>query len=290
MSLLASVLDPLVTIGSYFATLTLAALGLGIIFGMMGVINLAHGEFIMIGFYSSAMAVHAGIPLPVAVLVGGATAGVFGYILERVLIRHLYNRPIDSMVVTWGVSISLVQATLIIFGPTLQGISPPLGPVSFAGFSTSGYRFVTIGSAIALLIATYFLFTRTEYGLHARATMQNDEMANAIGINTPKIYTKTFVLGCVMAGLAGGIFLPQIGRLVPTLGASYLIEAFVTVIVGGGTSILVGLPAAAGLLGIINGGVASWGGAMAGRIALLVVTILLIRILPEGLSQYYKSK
>jgi branched-chain amino acid transport system permease protein len=183
-----------------------------------------------------------------------------------------------------------MQATLIVFGPTFPGISPPLGPVSYGEFSASGYRFVIIVGAITLLVTTYLLFTRTEYGLHARATMQNDEMANANGAATTKIYTKTFVLGCVMAGLAGGIFLPQIGRLVPTLGTSYIIEAFVTVIVGGGANVLTGVPAAATLLGVINGSVASWGGAMAGRVALLVVTILIVRILPQGLSQYNESK
>ncbi len=284
MTAITTTLDLLTIIASGFGTLVLVALGLAIIFGMMGIINLAHGEFIMIGAYATALSYHQGVPLILAILVGGLATGVFGVIVEGLVVRHLYNRTIDSMVATWGLSLIMSQSVLLIFGPTLDGIGTPFGSVSYGAYSASIYQWVLAAAAIVLLVTVYLIFNYTEYGLHAKATIEDAETARSLGIDTSRIYMITFFIGSVLAGVAGGLFAPTIA-LVPSLGGSYIIEAFVTVIVGG-PSILVGVPASGLSLSVINGGASQVGGTLAGRVALLVVAILIIRVLPEGLSEY----
>jgi len=282
-----TVLDLLTVIASGFGTLVLVALGLAVIFGMMGIINLAHGEFIMVGAYATALSYHQGVPLFGAVLVGGLATGVFGVVVERLVIQHLYDRTIDSMVATWGLSLVMTQSVLLIFGPTLDGIGTPFGSVTYGSYSASLYQWVLAAAAVVLLVAVYLVFNYTEYGLHAKATIEDPETARSLGIDTDRIYTVTFFIGSVLAGIAGGIFAPTIA-LVPELGGSFIIEAFVTVIVGG-ASVLVGVPASGLSLSIINGGASQVGGTLAGRVALLVVAIIIIRVLPEGISEYLTS-
>jgi branched-chain amino acid transport system permease protein len=288
MSALTTALDLLTIIASGFGTLVLVALGLAVIFGMMGIINLAHGEFIMIGAYATALSYQQGLPLLGAVLVGGLITGVFGVIVERLVIQHLYDRTIDSMVATWGLSLVITQSVLLLFGPTLQGIETPFGAVTYGTYSASIYQWVLAAAAIVVLGVVYFVFSYTEYGLHAKATIEDEETARSLGINTTRIYMITFFIGSALAGIAGGLFAPTIS-LVPSLGGSYIIEAFVTVIVGG-ASILVGVPASGLSLSVINGAASQAGGALAGRVALLVVAILIIRLLPEGISQYLTAR
>ncbi|WP_332900360.1 ABC transporter permease subunit [Haladaptatus sp. CMSO5] len=285
---MSTVLDLITVIASGLGKLVLVSLGLAIIFGMMGIINLAHGEFIMVGAYATALSYHQGVPLIIAVLVGGVATGVLGVVVERLVIRHLYDRTVDSMVATWGLSLVLTQLALIAFGPSSSGIETPFGSVTMGTYSASIYEWVLAGLSIALIGAVYAVFNYTEYGLHARATIQNEEMARSLGIDTSRIYMITFFLGSVLTGLAGGLFAPTIS-LVPTLGGSYIIEAFVTVIVGG-ANVLIGVPASALSLSIINGGASQWGGALAGRVALLVTAIIIIRLMPEGLSEYIGEK
>lgn len=288
MALLASILDLLTVIASGFGKLVLVALGLAIIFGMMGIINLAHGEFIMVGAYATALSFNQGIPLVLAILVGGVATGILGIVVERVIIQHLYDRPVDSMVATWGLSLILTQTALILFGPSSSGIDTPFGSLTYGAYSASVYQWVLAAVAVLLIALVYAVFNYTEYGLHARATIQNEEMARSLGIDTSRIYMITFFLGSVLTGLAGGLFAPTIS-LVPSLGGSYIIEAFVTVIVGG-ANVLIGVPASALSLSIINGAASQWGGALAGRVALLVTAIIIIRLLPEGLSDYVTTR
>lgn len=284
MSSVTTALDLLTIIANGFGTLVLVALGLAIIFGMMGIINLAHGEFIMVGAYATALAYHQGIPLVVAILVGGVATGIFGIIVERVVIQHLYDRTIDSMVATWGLSLVMTQSVLLVFGPTLDGIGTPFGSVSYGSYSASLYQWVLAGAAVLLLAAVYVVFNYTKYGLHAKATIEDEETARSLGVDTARVYMITFFIGSVLAGIAGGLFAPTIA-LVPGLGGSYIIEAFVTVIVGG-ANVLVGVPASGISLSIINGSASQIGGTLAGRVALLVVAIVIIRVLPKGISEY----
>ncbi|WP_131117870.1 ABC transporter permease subunit [Lichenihabitans psoromatis] len=268
--------------GDAAAFLILAASGLAIIFGMMGVINLAHGEFIMAGAYTTVSVAKLGVPLPLAIGCGALVAGLIGIVLERLVIRHLYRRPLDTIVATWGVSLIASQGTLILLGPSLSDISTPLGSVQIGDLSYSVYRFVLMGTAAAILLALYLLFTFTRFGVLARATIQVPHMAEALGVNTRLIYSLTFGIGAALAGATGGLYAPTM-TLVPTMGSQFITEAFVTVVTGGG-DVFLGTAPAGVMLGFIRAAITSWEGQLAGQIGLLVAVIIVIRILPRGIS------
>ncbi|KQT84132.1 branched-chain amino acid ABC transporter permease [Aurantimonas sp. Leaf443] len=270
--------------GDAFAFLVLSACGLAVIFGMMGVINLAHGEFILCGAYVSASAARMGLPLPLAILLGAAVAGLVGMVLERAIIRHLYDRPLDTIVATWGVSMIATQGTLILLGSSLPGTGTPFGSFAVGPYSYSVYRLVLMGSALLLLLCLWLLFTRTRFGTLARATIQVPHIAEALGVNTSLIYSLTFGLGAALAGLAGGLYAPTM-TLVPTMGSAFVVEAFVTVVVGG-ADVFLGTAPAAAILGIVKAALTSWQGQLFGQIGLLVAVIVVIRVLPQGLSGF----
>lgn len=270
-----------------FAFIVLAAAGLAVIFGMMGIINLAHGEFIMLGAYTTVTASKAGIPLVLAIMTGALATGVFGLVLERLVIRHFYKRVLDSIVATFAISVIIVQSMLIVVGPTEQGIGTPLGSLNLGGYSFSTYRVILATSALGILVFLYLLFMFTRYGIYARATIQNPSMAAALGVNTRLLYTLTFGLGSALAGLAGGLYAPTLS-LTPNMGSSFIIEAFVAIIVGG-TNILIGLPPAAAILALVQSLLTAWGGQLYGQIGLLLAVILVARILPRGISSWLST-
>src|ERR1700710_2161106 len=164
MDALSSLFGFLYQSGDAFAFLVLAACGLAIIFGMMGVINLAHGEFIMCGAYTTVSVAKYGVPLPLAVVCGAMAAGLVGMVIERLIIRHLYGRPLDTIVATWGISLIASQGTLIVLGPSLADISTPLGSVQIGDLTYSVYRFVLMATAAAILGALYIVFNYTRFG------------------------------------------------------------------------------------------------------------------------------
>ncbi len=268
--------------GDAAAFLVLCASGLAIIFGMMGVINLAHGEFIMAGAYTTVTVAKLGLPLPFAIACGALLAGLIGVLLERLVIRHLYGRPLDTIVATWGISLIASQGTLILLGPSLSDISTPLGSVQIGDLSYSIYRFVLMASAVAILGALYLLFNVTRFGVLARATIQVPHMAEALGVDTRLIYSLTFGIGAALAGATGGLYAPTM-TLVPTMGSQFITEAFVTVVTGGGDVFLGAAPAGV-ILGFIRTAMTTWEGQLAGQIGLLVAVIVVIRILPRGIS------
>jgi urea ABC transporter permease protein UrtB len=272
--------------GDAFAFLVIAAAGLAVIFGMMGIINLAHGEFIMCGAYVTAATARSGLPLPLAILCGALVAGIIGMALERAVIRHLYHRPLESIIATWGISLIATQGVLIVLGSTFPGIGTPLGSVVVGERSYSVYRFVLMGAAVGLLVGLYLLFYRTRFGVIARATIQRPQMARALGVDTGRVYALTFGLGAALAGLAGGLYAPTM-TMVPTMGSTFIVESFVTVVVGG-ADIFVGAAPAAAILAIIKAAMTAWYGQLFGQIGLLVTVILVIRILPGGLSAWIK--
>lgn len=272
--------------GDAFAFLVIASAGLAVIFGMMGVINLAHGEFIMCGAYVTVSVARAGVPLPIAILAGALAAGAIGMVLERLVIRRLYHRPLDSIVATWGVSLIATQGVLIFLGSTMQGVGTPLGSVTIGELSYSVYRLVLMATALGLLLALYLLFYRTRYGVIARATIEAPRMARALGVDTGRIYGLTFGLGAFLAGLAGGLYAPTM-TMVPTMGATFIVESFVTVVVGGADIFLGAAPAAA-ILAVIRAGLTAWQGQLFGQIGLLIAVIIVIRVLPGGLSGWLR--
>ncbi len=272
------------------ANLVLISLGLAIIFGMMRVINLAHGEFLMLGGYTVVIATNHGANLWFAMLIlAPVVVGVIGVIVERLLIRFLYGRMVDTLLATWGLSLLLIGLVTTIFGAqTSTTISAPLGPVQIGDYSSSGYELFLILVAVLLSIAVYACLRYTRLGLVARGTMQAADMAAALGVSTERIYMITFGLGAAVSGLAGALLAPITGVL-PTIGATYIAKAFITVI-SGGAAILAGTASASVLLGGINGIVAFGIGPTIGEVALLIAAIILLRLMPRGITGRFFRK
>ncbi len=273
----------LLQIGSAVASLVLISLGLAVIFGMMRVINLAHGEFLMLGGYAAITAFNLGVNLWIAmVVVAPLVVGLFGIVVERLVIRNLYGRLIDTMLATWGLSLAMIGFVTVVFGNTVSGISAPLGSITIGAYRTGAYELFLIVVAAALMGAGWVVLRHTRYGLIARGTMQNAAMAAALGISPPAVYAVTFGVGAALSGLAGALLAPLSG-VVPTIGAAYIAKAFITV-VSGGTAILSGTAVAATLLGGINTAATFAFTPVIGEVALLVAAVILLRILPQGIT------
>jgi branched-chain amino acid transport system permease protein len=265
------------------ASLALISLGLAIIFGMMRVINLAHGEFLMLGGYAAIVATSHGISIWIAMLiVAPIVVGLIGVIVERTIIRFLYGRMIDTMLATWGLSLFLVGLTTVIFGNTTVGISAPLGSFQIGAYRSSAYTLFVIAATMVLLAGVFAVMRFTRAGLIARGTMQNANMAAALGVNPPRVYAVTFGIGAALSGLAGGILAPVSG-VFPTIGVAYVAKAFITVI-GGGASILAGTASASALFGAVNQAATYATTPVFGEVALLAAAIILIRLLPQGIT------
>ena len=272
------------------ANLALISLGLAIVFGMMRVINLAHGEFLMLGGYTVVVATNNGVNIWFAMLIlAPLVVGIIGLIVERCLIQWLYGRMIDTLLATWGLSLLFIGIITSIFGAsTSTVISPPLGAVTIGDYTSSGYELFLILVVIVLLILVYLTLKFTSLGLVARATMQNADMAACLGISTSRIYMVTFSLGAAVSGLAGGLLAPITGVL-PNIGVIYIAKAFITVI-SGGSAILAGTTSASVLLGGVNGIMSYVTGPTFGEVALLFTAIILLRLMPTGITGRFFRK
>ncbi len=275
------------------SVLLLAAIGLAITFGVMGVINMAHGEMVMLGAYTTFMvqgAVAAYAPslfdfsllfaLPMAFLVAGAV----GMVIERGVIRWLYDRPLETLLATWGISLILQQSIRTIFGPTNQEVSNPSwmsGAFQLGGLTITYNRLWIIFFAIFVLGALMALLRRTSFGLQMRAVTQNRKMAAAMGIRTGWLDSLTFGLGSGIAGIAG-VALSQIDNVSPNLGQGYIIDSFM-VVVFGGVGNLWGTLIAALSLGVTNKFLEPVAGAVLAKILVLVFIIIFLQKRPRGL-------
>lgn len=274
--------------------LLLAALGLAITFGLLGVINMAHGEMLMLGAYSTymvqvlvqrfapgAIEFYPLIALPVAFAV---SAGV-GMLLERTVIRHLYGRPLETLLATWGISLILIQAIRLLFGAQNVEVSNPAwlsgGLQVLPNLVLPYNRMVIIGFALAVVLLTWLLLNRTRLGLNVRAVTQNRNMAACCGVSTGRVDMLAFGLGSGIAGL-GGVALSQVGNVGPDLGQSYIIDSFLVVVLGGVGQLAGSLWAAFGL-GIVNKLLEPQIGAVLGKILILALIILFIQKRPQGL-------
>jgi len=274
------VLDQVLTA---IASLMLISIGLAVIFGMMRVINLAHGEFIMLGGYTVVTAVNAGINVWLASLfLAPLIVGAFGLFIERTIIRFLYGRMIDTMLATWGLSLALVGAVTMIFGNTTSGVSTPLGSLPVGRYALSNYDFALIGAAIVTAVALWSILRLTRFGIIARATMQNPQMVGSLGVNAAHVYAVTFTIGAALSGLAGGMIAP-ISGVVPAMGAQYVAKAFITVI-SGGSAVVAGTVTASTLLGTLDTITTFLTRPVFGEVSLLIGAILLVRALPQGIT------
>jgi len=280
----------LVEIFYAIASLALISAGLAVVFGMMKVINLAHGEFMMMGGYATITAVNLGINVFVAMLiVAPLIVGVIGLVVERLVIRHLYGRLVDTMLATWGLSLFFIGMATMIFGNTTTSITTPITGFAVGNYQINGYNFFIIFVSVALMISMYVLLKTTRLGLIARGTMQRSDIAAALGYSPDRIYMATFFCGSALSGLAGAILAPLVG-LVPTSGGAYIAKAFITVIAGG-PSLITGLISSSGLFGVVNQIFTFGISPVFGEMALLVIAVLLLRLLPEGVTgKFFKGK
>jgi urea transport system permease protein len=261
-----------------------AALGLTIIYGTMGVINMAHGEFIMLGAYTTyVFQSFFGVPFLLCLPLAFFVVAALGWIVERSVIRSLYSRPLDTLLATWGLSLILVQGVRLIFGgnPKYVGVPEWLNFVLDAGFiHLSGLRIFIILVAVALVGMTYFVMYRTTMGIRVRAVMQDKEMASSFGIDADRIYGLTFAYGAGLAGVAGAL----IGALVtlfPDMGGGYIVEAFLVVVVGGVQ--LAGSVVSATLLGELNSIFSYFTNETFSRFVLFTLVVVFLRFRPQGL-------
>jgi branched-chain amino acid transport system permease protein len=221
-------------------------------------------------------------------LVAALAVGVVGLVVERLLIQFLYGRLAATMLATWGLSLILVQVVVLAYGPTTQGIPTPMGSVEIGRYSVSQYNLMLIVAAVVLLGVVFWVFTRTRYGTMARAATQLPKMASAIGINAKRVNMLTFAFGAALAG-AGGALLAPVAGVVPTMGQAYVGRAFMTVVVGG-PGVLSGTASSAGLLGSVDSIVSNLTTSFLGTAMLLVVAIVLLRVLPTGISGRFRTQ
>jgi urea transport system permease protein len=274
--------------------LLLVALGLAITYGLMGVINMAHGELMMIGAYATYVVqglFRQYLPsmfdayLLVAIPASFLAAALVGAVLERLVLRHLYGRPLETLLATWGISLVLMQGVRSIFGAQNVGVENPSwmsgGVQLLANLSLPYNRLIIIGFALFVLVGMTLLISKTRLGLFVRGVTQNRPMASALGVNTARIDTYAFSLGCGIAGLAG-CALSQIGNVGPDLGQSYIVDAFMVVVLGG-VGQLAGTVYAAMGLGLMNKLLEGVAGAVLAKIAVLVFIIVFIQKRPQGI-------
>lgn len=268
------------------SALVLISLGLAVIFGMLGVLNLAQGEFLMLGAYTVLLADAYGLGVWVGIALAPLVVGVVGLVIERSVIQFLYGRPLDTMLATWGLSLALVGLITVILGPTTEGVATPLSHVSIGRFSVSVYKLLVVAAALLALALTYGLLYHTRAGLIARAAMQNPTMCAAFGVEPRHVYMATFGYGAALAGLAGAIMAPLTG-VVPTLGLAFIAKIFITVIVGGSV-ILFGTTTAASALGVVESIVSYVSTPIYGQVAVLALALVLLRLLPKGFSGFWQ--
>lgn len=270
---------------SLASILLLVALGLAIIYGTTGVINLAHGEFVMLGAYSAwALQTFVGLGLLESLFAIFLMVAFCGWVIERVVIRYLYSRPLDTILATWGIGVIAQQAIRLTAGGELRYVQMPeslSSSVSVLGIETSAFRIFILVAAAALFLLTWYLIYRTSIGIKLRAIMQNREIASCFGINSDRIYSLTFAYGAGLAGLAGALVSP-LKSVSPEMGTTYVVDAFMVVVLGGVES-LVGTVASSVILGEMTGFLAFFSNDTIAKAVVLLAIVVLIRFRPQGL-------
>lgn len=271
------------------AFLALTSAGLAVVFGMMRVINLAHGEFVMVGGYTTIACYQAGVDIWFSMLViAPLVVGMLGLLIERLVIRFLYGRMIDTMLATWGLSLLIVGLVTLIFGNSAVSVQAPIGSYEIGQFQMGGYNLFIIAIATLLMLVMWLVMRFTRLGLVARGAMQNRDVASSLGYNPERIYMWTFAVGAALSGLAGGVLAPLTG-LLPSVGGSYIAKSFITVITGG-AAIITGTLSSSILFGTVNQIVSFASMPVVGEIAMLALAIILLRLMPQGITgRFFKN-
>ncbi|MGJ7490500.1 urea ABC transporter permease subunit UrtB [Variovorax sp. ZT4R33] len=293
-------LDVLLIGLSVGSILLLASLGLVIIYGAMGVVNMAHGEMVMVGAYAAVMTqIWLGWSLYAAIPIAFVVTALLGLLIERCVVRRLYGRLGDTLLATWGVAILVQQAVrleggLSFFGIHIQGLGPGLqnmpvppelqGAFQIAGTSINAYRAFIVAATLVLTLATWFLLYRTRMGMQVRAIIRNPRMAEACGIDVQRVNAWTFAFGAGLAGITG-VLVAGFKTVSPDMGTSLVVDSFLVVVAGGVGSLLGAVVTAVGL-GEINGVVAAVTNDIVARATMFGLVILLIVVRPQGLFSF----
>jgi len=263
--------------------LMMVALGLAVVFGLMGVINLAHGELLMLGSYGAVVTTSVFSSFWLSLLLAPAVVAIVGVLIEQLLIRRLYRRPSETIVATFGLAIILREAIRQVAGSDFRNVGDPIrGSVSVFGTHYPSYRLLVMGAVVALVAVVYAIQSRTRLGLIARAVIQNPELAGTLGIDVNIVYRITFALGAALAAVAGVLVAPTV-NVFPDMGPAFVISAFLAVLVGGLGS-LRGLVAAVILLGTTQYVLSQLFSTVTGAIGLVLIAIAALRFLPDGLA------
>lgn len=279
------ILQQLVTGLSIGSILLLVALGLAIVYGSMGIINLAHGEFLMIGAYLAwALQARLGLGLLPSLIPIFLAVAAFGWIVERVILSRLNKRPLDTILATWGIGVVLQQIVRLIAGGELRYVKMPPSlseSIEVLGVQMSMYRVFLFLTSLLLSLVTYLVIYRTTVGMKLRAIIQDRSIASSFGINATNVYALTFAYGAGLAGLAGALVSP-LKSVAPEMGTGYVVDAFMVVVLGGVQS-LIGTIASAFILGTLSGVIAFLQNDTVAKALVLLAIVVIIRFRPEGL-------
>lgn len=273
---------------NYFSVLMLVVLGLVVIFGLMNVINMAHGEFLLIGAYTVVAATGAGLNFWVGLLLAPLVAALVGLIVEVLVVQRIYHRFLDTILATWGISLVLKQSVILIFGPTAQSVPNPLpGSMSVFGVDYPRMRVVIIVAAISLSVALYLALFRSNIGLKLRTVIANRDIAAALGLNTRAMDRATFSLGVALAGFAGAIMAPVMS-VDPQMGVGFLIPSFLAILLGGVNS-LIGAVVGVGAISGATNFISVWLSQADTQIIVFLLAMVVIRFFPEGILKGRKK-
>lgn len=279
------VVSQLLTGLSLSSILLLVALGLAIIYGVTGVINLAHGEFVMLGAYCAwLLQTQLGWGLLPSLIPIFMAVALLGLAIEYLVIRHLYDRPLDTILATWGLGVMAQQIVRLLAGGELRYVQMPgalSGSVNILGATDSAYRLFVLAVALGLFALTWYGYRHTSIGLQLRAITQNRQIASSFGINAGRAYRLTFAYGAGIAGLAGALISP-LKSVSPEMGTGYVVDAFMVVVVGGVQS-LFGTVVSSGLLGELTGALAYLSNDTIAKALVLAAVVVIIRFRPQGL-------
>lgn len=267
---------------SAICILMMIGIGMAIIFGLMDVINLAHGEFVTIGAFTLAVVSGMGGSYWVALALAPLVGGLAGIILERLLIRHLYQQPLNTILVTWGMSLIITQSILLIFGTEPMAVTAPVaGLAHFAGVAYPAYRLLLIAVTLLMLGICMYVFRYTRFGLDLRVTIQDREMAEALGIDTRGISAIAFAAGAGLAATAGVLIAPLVA-VQAYMGIFYLARAFFVVIIGGVGGFM-GVAVGSSLVGTMETLLSYEMSPTLAQAAVLLLAIGILRVKPQGL-------
>jgi branched-subunit amino acid ABC-type transport system permease component len=275
-------LDVLVDAVSITLVLALAAFGLAIIFGLIGVINLGHGAMLTLGAYFTWACTSAGVPFVVAVVVAAAGVGVIGLLLEHLVIRHFYDRPFETLLLTWGFFLIATEVIKLVFGTDFRNVTNPL-PLAFnlGPIAVPAYRTAVAGFSLLLLGATALVLYRTSLGIRIRALIQNREMASLLGLDIGRTYKLVFAAGALVAGLAGALISPMLS-VDPYIGNVYLVRSFFVVTVGGLGALLGGTLIGSFFIGGAETIIALGSSQAFAQTIVFALAIVVLRFRPQG--------